>query len=134
MKTYAYVAVTKTADGRVAAGVEFQRLTDEGFLPYWISSWVRDGLKSPSIRQAVTLILSESLAAVDPEHTEVEFASFVGPFHRHAEIRDQLRLCARDGLKIRLRFEQRHVIVRRSNALELANDALRRGTTISMPV
>ena len=125
--TRANVAVLKTEDGRITAGVELCRRGEAGFIPYHVISWAGE-LKTPTVRQALPAILTDALDVADPSHELVIFRSFNRGFMKGKSLAEAVAMGRR--IKVSVQYDTR----RSKDAMLLAEDALRRGYTISVPV
>lgn len=97
------------------------------YVPYHIVSWAGE-LKTPTVRQAMPAILTDALAAVDPSHELVIFRSFNRGFMKGKSLAEAVAMGRR--IKVSVQYDVR----RSKDTMLLAEDALRRGYTISMPV
>ncbi|MGO4372717.1 hypothetical protein AB4Z21_18540 [Paenibacillus sp. MCAF20] len=132
------MAITKTEDGRVAAGIEYciRTITEEGrthYEPYFVLSWIRDDLHAPSVRQAVPVLLTEALRYVDRDCRLVVFRSFAKCFQKYRSLEEEMNLIGRDrGITVKINYLSR--LAYQQHPLMLANDASRRGYTIASPI
>lgn len=138
--TRANVAIIKTEDNRIAAGVEMCKRTkaEDGRIrhePYAVMSWIRDDLRTPSLRQALPVVLTDALSVVDAESKIVIFRSFARSFMRNIGIAEQVGLIATErGLIVKVSYVPQLVGITPNHPMMLAEDAIRRGYTLSAQV
>jgi hypothetical protein len=128
--TYADVAIVSEG-GRIYAGVELKALGPDGIESYHVISWA-GALRTHSVKQAIPVILAESLFYVDRSHDTVIFRSFNRAFHRSTAIESEIRLYRQITVKVGYVPHQQYVRRYGQNTLLLANDAIQRGRTLSV--
>ncbi|MFD0588662.1 hypothetical protein ACFQZE_11655 [Paenibacillus sp. GCM10027627] len=128
--TYADVAIISEGS-RIYAGVELKTLGPDGIESYHVISWAGD-LKTPSVKQAIPTILAEVLICVDQAHDTVIFRSFNRAFQRSTAIETAVRLYWPMTIKVGYVPYQQFIRRYGQNTLLLANDAIRRGRTLSV--
>lgn len=135
--TYADVALINEG-GRLYAGVElFRRLIAEDGRPhyeaYHVLSWVGD-IRTPSIRQAIPVVLVEATKYIDQAHDVVIFRGFSKAFQRSTAIESEVKLARK--LTVKAVYVPYRLFVRNhgQHTLLLANDAMRRGYSLDATV
>jgi cold shock protein len=134
--TCANIALINVGDGRVAAGVQLSKRepTENGgfyHIPYFIMSLI---VEVPSVRQAIPLIAYQVIDHVSPETKLAKIIGNTAHFQQGRRLRDEIGIYAATR-GIHVSFKHNAAIGRIvSDTALLANDALRRGDSILMPI
>lgn len=133
--THADIAIIRTNDGHIAAGVllvnryrlEDGRMWNE---PYRVLSLFYDDLKTPTIRQAIPVISNEILSQLAPQTKLCVFRSGNPHFQRRHELEAAVGLFAmQHSVTVKFKFKRGFYRIVQDLQL-LANDAIERKSSV----
>lgn len=134
--TYAFLCALRLADGRIVAGIRLshRHTTEDGLkihVPYAVLSlhYGVDELKTPSMRQAIPVFVSEILREIDPSTRLLVVKGSLRHFIKEHEVEAKLAVLSS---RVKIRVIYKNGLERRvSEIMDLANDAIRRGRSVT---